>query len=89
MGCVRLSSFSRSRGVRKNGRLIGEHLRKTPISGSFLSSEFLFRSESSVDYVFVLHTSLLINNWFMRQRAYVEILSTREVWRARKRRKSL
>ena len=28
------------------------------------------------------------NNQFMRQRAYVEILSTREVWRARKRRKS-
>ena len=28
------------------------------------------------------------NNQFMRQRAYVEILSTRKVWRARKRRKS-
>ena len=26
-----------------------------------------------------------LNNWFMRQRAYVEILSTQEVWRARKR----
>ena len=25
------------------------------------------------------------NNWFMRQRVYVEILSTWEVWRARKR----
>ena len=30
----------------------------------------------------------IFNNYFMRQRAYVEILSTREVWRARKRRKS-
>ena len=29
----------------------------------------------------------LINNQFMRQRLYVEILSTREVWRAQKRRK--
>ena len=29
-----------------------------------------------------------INNQFMLQRAYVEILSTREVWRARKTRKS-
>ena len=28
------------------------------------------------------------NNYFMRQRAYVEILSPRKVWRARKRRKS-
>ena len=29
-----------------------------------------------------------LNNWFMRQRAYVEILSTWEVWTARKRHKS-
>ena len=29
-----------------------------------------------------------VNNKFMRQRAYVEILITRELWRARKRRKS-
>ena len=29
-----------------------------------------------------------INYWFMSQRAYVEIWSTQEVWRARKRRKS-
>lgn len=29
----------------------------------------------------------LLNNYFMRQRVYVEILSKREVWRARKRRK--
>ena len=29
-----------------------------------------------------------INNWFIRQRAFIEIWSTREVWRARKMRKS-
>ena len=28
------------------------------------------------------------NNWFIRQRAFIEIRSTREVWRARKMRKS-
>ena len=26
----------------------------------------------------------LINNWFIRQRAFIEIWSTQEVWRARK-----
>ena len=31
---------------------------------------------------------MLFNNYSMRQRAYVEILSKREVWTARKRRKS-
>ena len=31
---------------------------------------------------------LLINNWFIRQRLFIEIWSTREVWRARKMRKS-
>ena len=30
----------------------------------------------------------LINNWFIRQRAFIEIWSTWEVWRARKMRKS-
>ena len=30
----------------------------------------------------------LFNNWFMRQRAFIDIWSTREVWRARKMRKS-
>ena len=30
---------------------------------------------------------LIFNHKFMRQRAYVEILSTREVWKVRKRRK--
>ena len=31
---------------------------------------------------------VLINNWFLRQRAFIEIRSTREVWKARKMRKS-
>ena len=36
----------------------------------------------------VYSMTLSINNYSLCQRAYVEILSTREVWRARKRRKS-
>ena len=32
--------------------------------------------------------SKIINHWFMRQRAFIEIWSTREVWRARKMRNS-
>ena len=32
--------------------------------------------------------NLKFNNWFISQRAFIEIRSTREVWRARKMRKS-
>ena len=32
--------------------------------------------------------AVIFNNWFIRQRAFIEIWSTREVWRARKMRES-
>ena len=41
-------------------------------------------------YLFPVVMSLqcIFNNWFIRKRAFIEIWSTREVWRARKMRKS-
>ena len=51
-----------------------------PLKRGALHSEALARSHR--------HTQTLINNWFICQRAFVEIWSTREVWRARKVRKS-
>ena len=64
----------------------------------FKHSDITFIEECQNDqvYQFSYHGGLddrhlmhvIINNWFIRLRAFIEIWSTREVWRARKMRKS-
>ena len=43
--------------MRKKKLLKLSAISRTPFSENFLSSEFLFQSESSVDYVIILHAS--------------------------------
>jgi len=51
------SQQSKQKQLSKKKLLKPSAINQTPFSASFLSSEFLFRYESSVDFVIVLHTS--------------------------------
>ena len=70
---------------------------KTPGWISCQSNHLLFFSKGTSEkfrkkHIFwaddLFRRYLAVNNWFIRQRAFTEIWSTREVWRARKMRKS-
>ena len=70
---------------------------KTPGWISCQSNHLLFFSKGTSEkfrkkHIFwaddLFRRYLAVNNWFIRQRAFIEIWSTREVWRVRKMRKS-